>query len=118
MSNTYKKLVVAEEDGHKSLLTVIPIEPREVVWHMQYTKDKRDKYTIESDGIHYIDDTLMYINHSCEPNCKIEGTMIMSIAPIPQYGDITIDYEVSESELAEPFECICGSQNCRGMIGE
>jgi len=31
---------------------------------------------------------------------------------------ITIDYRKSETEIAEPFECKCESENCGGFIGE
>lgn len=58
------------------------------------------------------------IAHCCEPNLFFDPstrtfTALRTIYP----GDIlTQDYELTEDALVTPFDCACGSKNCRGRI--
>ena len=78
------------------------------------------------------------INHSCTPNAKVLGVMIgldmsthfvpflafaesSKINPVLMAGEdilageeITFDYETTEEELAEPFQCNCHGRWIRG----
>ena len=36
--------------------------------------------------------------------------------PIPVFEEITLHYNASEYDLAEPFECRCASTRCMGQI--
>lgn len=59
-----------------------------------------------------------YINHHCEPNCKVipSKSTIVTKRDIRPDEEITIDYLQTESTLAEPFRCDC----CNGkpIIGK
>lgn len=55
-------------------------------------------------------------NHSCEPNCGFAGTLrLVAIRDIKKGEELVFDYAFSES-FVEPFECKCGSPNCRKII--
>ena len=57
-----------------------------------------------------------YVNHSCNPNCGIKGTLkIVAMRDIEPGKEITIDYAMSESSEYE-MKCNCGSSDCRKVI--
>jgi len=58
-----------------------------------------------------------FINHSCEPNCVLSGSVILVAARDISAGDaITYDYATSDGSDYDEFECACGSASCRGKI--
>lgn len=57
-----------------------------------------------------------FMNHSCEPNAAIRGREVVAIRPIEPWQDITFHYNTTEYEMAEPFDCQCGSDRCEGTI--
>ncbi len=59
----------------------------------------------------------VFTNHSCQPNAVLVGRDLVALKIIKQDEEVTIDYEVTESVMAEPFHCLCGSPNCRKYIG-
>ncbi|MDR3558443.1 MAG: SET domain-containing protein-lysine N-methyltransferase, partial [Candidatus Pacebacteria bacterium] len=62
--------------------------------------------------------TLM--NHSCEPNCGINGIgalfRLVTMKPINKGEELTFDYEMTEDSDWR-MKCECGSPICRGIIG-
>lgn len=60
-------------------------------------------------------------NHSCDPNTAIKlsvgiGARLVAWKCIAAGEELTFDYKCTEERLAEPFDCLCGSKNCRGRI--
>lgn len=55
-------------------------------------------------------------NHSCEPNSCVKDTRIIAWKCINPGDEITIDYKITEHQLAVPFDCYCGTKSCRGRI--
>lgn len=58
----------------------------------------------------------MFTNHSCSPNIYIQNLSFIARMDIDPGDEITFDYETTEYEMAEPFQCHCGSVVCRGTI--
>jgi SET domain-containing protein len=57
------------------------------------------------------------VNHSCEPNCRLENYRLISLHPIRKYEELTFDYaDVKIPVLPLEFDCICGSPKCKGRI--
>lgn len=60
-----------------------------------------------------------YINHSCNPNCKVNKEKeVISIRPISIGEELTIKYDAGSGRW-DPiwnFQCFCQAQNCRGRI--
>lgn len=56
------------------------------------------------------------INHSCDPNTWLEGLNLVARRPIAAGDEITVDYATFCNDIMEPFECSCGSANCRGIV--
>ena len=75
------------------------------------------KYDLDGD---FKFNTARLINHSCDPNCEVEGKglklWISSIKDINKNEELTYDYGFSFDENYKDFPCKCGSKNCCGYI--
>lgn len=57
------------------------------------------------------------LSHSCDPNCGIQDLFkIVAMRDIKKGEELCWDYEMSENSDWQ-MECLCGSQNCRKLIG-
>jgi hypothetical protein len=93
-------------------------------WNAE-VEDRDDRYSLWLDDEWYFDmlDQTRWINHSCAPNCEIEGDIapdgsqawarVVAVRDIRAGEEITYDYGFT-AELAEP--CSCGARECRGWI--
>lgn len=89
------------------------------------TEDLDDRYSLWLVDDWYFDmvDQTRWINHSCAPNCEIEGDVakdgkspwarVVAVRAIRAGEEVTYDYAF-DAELAEP--CSCGAATCRGWI--
>ena len=57
-----------------------------------------------------------FMNHSCDPNARITGLDVIALRPIQEGHEVTFNYNTTESDMASPFACRCGSARCHGMI--
>lgn len=55
------------------------------------------------------------VNHSCEPNVEEKDRIGYAIKDIDKGEEVTIDYDLV-AHLEKPFNCRCGSKNCRGFV--
>lgn len=57
-------------------------------------------------------------NHSCNPNCFFDTTSMhfVTLRPIAPGEEFTFFYPSAEWDMDQPFECLCGSENCLGEI--
>ncbi len=55
-------------------------------------------------------------NHSCEPNTEFNGLNVLALRDIQSGEELTLDYAKFLDENMEPFQCRCGSKQCRGLI--
>jgi D-alanine-D-alanine ligase len=56
------------------------------------------------------------INHSCDPNTWLEGLDLVARRAIPEGEELTVDYATFMGESMPPFECGCGTADCRGTV--
>lgn len=65
-----------------------------------------------------------YVNHSCNPNAGFDGQIFMvSMKKIQKGQEILYDYAMimhpnAKSNSYFSFDCLCGSKNCRRIVGE
>ena len=75
------------------------------------------KYDLDGD---FSWNTARLINHSCNPNCEVEGEglklWISSIREIKKGEELTYDYGFGYDSEYKQFPCKCGSINCAGYI--
>lgn len=55
-------------------------------------------------------------NHSCNPNTVYRGLNVVALQNINKGEELTLDYASFLDETSEPFDCQCGSEDCRGII--
>ncbi|KAL3817761.1 hypothetical protein ACHAXA_002405 [Cyclostephanos tholiformis] len=92
-------------------------------------KSERMLYIMALDGGVYIDarhrgGIARYINHSCEPNCrvdrwKVRGVLracVIAIRHIEEEEELSFDYQWDRKRGRALTKCYCGSAKCRGTI--
>lgn len=58
-----------------------------------------------------------YVNHSCNPNCGMNGPIsLVSMRAIAVGEEICFDYAMSDSSDYDEFECHCNSAHCRKKV--
>jgi D-alanine-D-alanine ligase-like ATP-grasp enzyme len=55
-------------------------------------------------------------NHSCDANTAFDGLNVVALRAIALGSELTLDYAALANEGSAPFECRCGSANCRGVV--
>ncbi|KAL7683122.1 putative AWS domain, histone-lysine N-methyltransferase, H3 lysine-4 specific [Plasmopara halstedii] len=98
---------------------------RRVLYH-----NEKHRYMMVLSGGEVIDATRMggwarFINHSCDPNCRVEKwevngeerCAIFARRDIIAGEELTFDYKFQSFSKTEITECLCGAPNCRKVIG-
>ena len=65
-----------------------------------------------------------YINHSCNPNCKVERwrvrgivrAAVVALRDLQPNEELTFDYKWERKRGRAPTKCHCGEVNCRGTL--
>lgn len=57
-----------------------------------------------------------YMNHSCDPATAIRDRDVVALRALLPDDSITFDYNTTEYELADPFDCRCGAGHCVGVV--
>ena len=82
-----------------------------------YLFNLNKKYDLDGDFKY---NTARLINHSCDPNCEVEGVdlklWIYSIKDIRKNEELTYDYGFSFDKDYKNYPCKCGSKKCVGFI--
>ncbi|CAI5733003.1 unnamed protein product [Peronospora destructor] len=111
----YMGEIVTEQEYHM----------RRVLYH-----NEKHRYMMVLSGGEVIDATRMggwarFINHSCNPNCRVEKwdvnseerCAIFALRDIVAGEELTFDYKFESFSKAEITECLCGAPTCRKVIG-
>ena len=61
---------------------------------------------------------LQYINHGCAPNVLFDTSSykLICLREIKVGEELTYFYPATEWDMAQPFQCLCGSADCLGYI--
>lgn len=63
-----------------------------------------------------VKESMIFLNHSCEPNAGVEGNIVfVAIRDIKVGEEITIDYAMCDDDTYE-LKCNCQSKNCRKNV--
>ncbi len=79
------------------------------------------KYTVQVELDRHIrlkPEVIQYICHSCDPNVRFDVTrrMIVALKPLAAGEELNFFYPTTEWNMAEPFDCWCGTDRCHGRI--
>ena len=67
-------------------------------------KDTPCKYSIEIGENRILDDDGVFMNHSFDPSCKIDGKNVVAVKNILIGDELCFNYNESETHMACPFE--------------
>jgi len=57
------------------------------------------------------------LNHSCEPNCGISGSvMLVAMRDITVGEELSFDYAMCDASDYDEFDCLCGAPTCRSIV--
>lgn len=102
--------------GEYGLFSTYPYEKNQVVMTLEgYTTSVPTRESIHvGNGIHIHDSYGQFMNHSFTPTTKISGRNVIAINNIPIDTELTFNYNISEMNMACPFEVdgqlVCGKQ--------
>jgi uncharacterized protein len=75
-----------------------------------------DEFVLAPFSTQEVEDVMMFLNHSCEPNIGILGQIVfVAMRNIDSGEELTIDYAMFGANK-EPMRCNCRAANCRGLI--
>ena len=58
-----------------------------------------------------------YVNHSCEPNCGIVGSVLLvTMREVAAGEELRFDYAMTDSDDYDEFDCSCGTPTCRRVV--
>ena len=125
-------VVVSPEKGGKAVYADQPIGTGEVVaiWGgyivdaagLSQLSEEEQGHTVQVADAHWLaplnmDEPADNINHSCQPNCGLQGQILLvAMQPIAIGEEITFDYAMSDSSPFDEFDCQCGTPLCRGKV--
>ena len=110
--NTFGKVAVATRPIDKNMLVRVMNG-----YNITYPTQTSIRLGVEQ---HHEDRVGKFINHSCSPNCEVEGTgfkiWVTAIRDIKKNEELTYDYGFSYDSDYKQFPCKCRSKNCCGYI--
>lgn len=123
-------LGVVRQDGSQHLIAMQPIPAGTRLFRIEGVETRKaTRYSVQVDAHSHIDmapsgdDGLVlskffwrFLNHSCEPNTRIQFRDVIVLRDIQRGEDVTFNYNTTEYDMAEPFTCHCGAASCTGVI--
>lgn len=64
-----------------------------------------------------VEQPIWHINHSCAPNCVVQGIHVFAARDIEAGEELTINYQhINFGVKPLRFDCVCGQPLCKGDI--
>ena len=58
-----------------------------------------------------------YVNHSCDPNCGIIGSVLLvTMRDVAAGEELCFDYAMTDTDDYDEFACSCGTATCRRVV--
>jgi hypothetical protein len=93
----------------------LPPETRKLF--LRYGLDTDFDQIIGPVDINFVTTPDNFINHACDPNLRYDvAGNVVAARDIRKGEEVFIDYGCFIVNFDEPFDCSCGSHNCRGRI--
>ena len=84
-------------------------------WSSLPEDEKRYTHPLDDQNILIVQAPERFVNHSCGSNTEVRDFCDVAVKPIAAGDEITSDYGVEGASAS--FECLCGSNDCRGFVG-
>ncbi len=117
------KLDVANTNGRKGLFALVSIDKDEILIDLNgentfLSPTRRSLQIGEGKHVFGRDETVGYLNHSCEPNSFLDFDClcVRALRNIPAGEEVRVNYSATEYEMHDSFRCDCGSSACLRLI--
>jgi len=117
------KLDVAMTQGKKGLFALVSIDRNEILIDLNgenyfLSPTKRSLQIGEKRHVFGRDETVGFLNHSCEPNSFLDfsSLCVRALRDIQRGEEVKVNYAATEYEMHDSFRCDCGSSACLRMI--
>lgn len=122
-SNEWMEVWKDDNTGHSSLFALKSFQPGDVVCDfgssaILHTPSYLTVQIGLTEHICLSPVFLQYINHGCAPNVLFNTSTykLECLREIKVGEELTYFYPATEWDMAQPFQCLCGSENCLGYI--
>jgi SET domain len=122
-SHAFAEVLKDTETGHQYLHSKQIFQPGDIISYFSaagvFTEPSYlTVQTGDDTHITLLPEFLQYINHSCSPNMFFDTTAmhLLCLSEILPGDQFTFFYPSTEWQMAQPFECRCGTAACIGLI--
>ena len=123
MGTRSAKLDVAMTNGRKGLFALVSIDRNEILINLNgentfLSPTKRSLQIGKRKHVFGRDETVGFVNHSCEPNSFLDFSClcVRALRNIQRGEEVKVNYAATEYEMHDSFRCNCGSSRCLRMI--
>jgi hypothetical protein len=123
MGTRSAKLHVAMTNGRKGLFALVSIDRDEILIDLNgentfLSPTRRSLQIGERRHVFGRDETVGYLNHSCEPNSFLDFSClcVRALRDIRAGEEVRANYAATEYDMHDSFRCDCGSSACLRMI--
>jgi SET domain-containing protein len=118
------EIILRDAKRDRGLFTLEPIAKNGVIiWHEQRFIDAPSRTSLQVDEEMHQEATdgdalENYVNHACRPNGYIDfSTLTLRARHIIEPGEeLTFNYNTTEWNMVEGFQCTCDCQGCYGLV--
>ncbi|MGH9932330.1 MAG: SET domain-containing protein-lysine N-methyltransferase [Pyrinomonadaceae bacterium] len=123
------KVRVRRVNGAYALITDRAITADEVVFALEgEITEHPSKYSVQIGKHKHLEplshdpsdvkSLIHFFNHGCDPSTRInfEDLTVRALRDLEPGEEVTFNYNATEYEMANPFNCHCNSKNCLGYI--
>ena len=122
-SNEMFEIWKDDVSGHHSLFSIAGFQPGDIICDfgasaILQTPSYLTVQIGDNEHICLQPSYLQYINHSCSPNMFFDTATykVVCLREVKPGDELCYFYPSTEWEMAQPFQCVCGSANCLGYI--
>jgi hypothetical protein len=122
-NHQFAKVMLNKLSGQKSLQATKSFQPGEMIcqFHAGITQTFATYLTVQIGDDSHITlqpEFLQYINHSCDPSVFFDTTRmeLICLKALNAGDELTFFYPSTEWDMAQPFNCNCGSPQCLQSI--
>jgi hypothetical protein len=119
-NNGFKGVFATQDIAEDSIIFLLrgTISTEPTMYTIQLGRNRHLNFPVVRKKDDDLDYCWQFLNHCCEPNgyMDVVGLTFRASRNIRRGEEITFNYLTTESAMAVPFECLCGSDNCFGYI--
>jgi SET domain len=122
-NHIFANVLLNNSSNQKSLHAAVSFSPGDIIstFGAGITQSFPTYLTVQTGAERHITlmpEFLQYINHSCSPNVFFDtaSMQLICLQPLQPGDEFAFFYPSTEWDMAQPFVCNCGSNDCLQLI--